>query len=49
MEMDMIKLTEESKRRDKDIQAREQLEGTKIGVEIAKTRHQIDNAKNKKE
>jgi hypothetical protein len=42
-EMEMIKLTEETKRRDKEALAREQLEGTKIGVDIAKSKHMMQN------
>ena len=42
-EMEMIKLTEETKRHDKEALAKEQLEGTKIGVDIAKTKHMMQN------
>jgi hypothetical protein len=38
MEMDMVKLTEQNKIKTREMQAREQLEGTRIGVDIAKTK-----------
>jgi hypothetical protein len=38
MEMDMVKLTEQNKVKTREMQAREQLEGTRIGVDIAKTK-----------
>jgi hypothetical protein len=38
MEMDMVKLTEQNKVKTREMQIREQLEGTKIGVDIAKTK-----------
>jgi hypothetical protein len=38
MEMDMVKITEQNKIKTREMQAREQLEGTRIGVDIAKTK-----------
>ena len=46
MEMDMVKLTEQNKIKSREMMSREQLEGTKIGVDIAKTKHMM--SKNKK-
>jgi hypothetical protein len=48
-ELEMIKLTEETKRRDKEAHAKEQLEGTRLGIEIARSKHQINSTKTKKE
>jgi hypothetical protein len=48
MEMDMVKLTEQNKVKAREIMSREQLEGTKIGVDIAKTKHAM-NKKSKGE
>ena len=38
MEMDMVKLTEQNKVKTREMEIREQLEGTRIGVDIAKTK-----------
>jgi hypothetical protein len=38
MEMDMVKITEQNKVKTREMQIREQLEGTRIGVDIAKTK-----------
>jgi hypothetical protein len=41
MEMDMVKITEQNKVKTREMEIREQLEGTKIGVDIAKSRAQM--------
>jgi hypothetical protein len=38
MEMDMVKITEQNKVKTREMQIKEQLEGTRIGVDIAKTK-----------
>lgn len=48
MEMEMVKLTEQNKIKAKEMMSREQLEGTKIGVDIAKSKHMM-NKKSKGE
>ena len=45
-ELEMIKITEQAKRKDKEADLKERLEGTKIGVDIAKSR-QMFNKKTK--
>jgi hypothetical protein len=41
-ELEMVKLTEGAKRKDQELRLKEQLEGTKIGVDIAKTKHTMN-------
>jgi len=47
MEMEMVKITQNSEQKSREMQSREQLEGTRIGVDIAKTKHQINSASKK--
>jgi len=49
MEMDMVKMTEQNKAKMREMQSREQLEGTRIGVDIAKSKHQFNSKKQKGE
>jgi hypothetical protein len=41
-ELEMVKLTQVSQQKAREMQSREQLEGTKIGVDIAKTKHMLN-------
>jgi len=47
-ELEMVKITQNSEQKAREMQSREQLEGTKIGVDIAKSKHML-NRKSKGE
>ena len=48
-ELEMVKITQNTQQKTRELQAREQLEGTRIGVDIAKSKHQMNNNKKTKE
>lgn len=48
-ELEMVKLTHNSQQKGQELRLKEQLEGTKIGVDIARSKHQFNNTKGKKE
>ena len=47
-ELEMVKITHTSQQKGQELKLKEQLEGTKIGVDIARSKHQMNN-KGKKE